>query len=172
MSSFHPNGMALSLTRKARFIVQELNRGEQRFRSMSIDSGCYFQATNANVILTTVGATLPPVDRLLVPQVDVAQDGEGTLGTVRLSLAYGQADYEGETFAPAAGGELYLSGVPADESLADYELPVAFETVQNAENLHTWTVYANGAAKGGRALTCDSSGRLRVINKGFCIMFK
>ena len=171
MSSFHPNGMALSLTRRARFIVQELDRGEQRFRSMSIDSGCYFSATNAVVVLTTVGATVPPVDRLLVPQVDVAQDGEGTLGTVRLSLAYGQADYANATFAPVAGGALYLSGVPAEESLADCSLPAVFTTVQNRENLRTWSLYVNGVAIGGRSVTCDAAGRLKVVRKGLQVMF-
>ena len=171
MSSFHPNGMALSLTRRARMIALELDRGEQRFRSMSIDANCYFQATNANVILTTVGATVPPADRLLAPQVDMVQDAEGTLGTVRLSLAYGQDTYAGTCFAPVAGGVLYLSDVPAEETLADYNLPAVFTSVQNRENLKTWTLYVNGAAVGGRSVACDATGQLKIVRKGLRIEF-
>lgn len=171
MSSFHPNGMALSLTQKAHMIVLELDRGEQRFRSMSIDANCYFAATNANVILTTVGATVPPADRLRVPQVDVAQDAEGTLGTVRLSLEYGQDVYSGTSFTPVSGGALYFSGVPAGESLVDYSLPAVFATVQNRENLKTWTLFVNGVAKGGCSVACDATGRLKIVRKGTRIMF-
>lgn len=171
MYSFHPNGMGLVLTDKARFVVHAFDRGEQRYRSLSIASGSYFEVAT-NVVLTTVGASVPPVDRLLAPQVDVAQDAEGTLGTVRLSLAYGQTEYANACFAPVAGGELYLSNVPEEETLSDYELPVRFETVENVRNLDSWTVFANGVASRGKRLSYKSPGHLRVVNKGLHIVFR
>jgi len=169
MYSFHPNGMGLVLTDKARFIVHAFDRGEQRYRSLSISSGSYLEVAT-NVVLTTVGASVPPVDRLLAPQVDVAQDVEGTLGTVRLSLAYGQSEYANARFAPVAGGALYLSDVPDEEKLNDYELPCRFETVENAENVESWTVFVNGVARRARYVTCDASGRLRVRSKGILLI--
>ena len=171
MYSFHPNGMGLVLTDKARFVVHAFDRGEQRYRSLSIASGSYLEVAT-NVVLTTVGASVPPVDRLLAPQVDVAQDAEGTLGTVRLSLAYGQTEYANASFAPVAGGELYLSDVPEEEALSDYELPVRFETVENVRNLESWTVFANGVASRGKRLSYKSPGHLMVVNKGLHIVFR
>ncbi len=171
MYSFHPNGMGLVLTDKARFIVDAFDRGEQRYRSLSIASGSYLQVAT-NVVLTTVGASVPPVDRLLAPQVDVAQDAQGTLGTVRLSLAYGQTDYVNDRFAPAAGGELYLSDVPGNETLSDYELPCRFETVVNAGNLGSWTVFANGVACRGRRLSYKTPGRLMIVKSGLRIIVR
>lgn len=171
MYSFHPNGMGLVLTNKARFIVDAFDRGEQRYRSLSIASGSYLEVAT-NVVLTSVGASVPPVDRLIAPQVDVAQDAQGTLGTVRLSLAHGQTDYVNARFAPAAGGALYLSGVPEEEKLDNYELPCRFGVIENAENLKSWTVFVNGVAKHGRFVSCDASGNLKVEGRGFKLIFK
>ena len=171
MFSFHPNGMGLALSNKARFLVQEFDCGEQRYRSMSIAADSYFQ-TSTNVILTTAGATVPPAECLLTPQVDVAQDSEGTLGTVRLSLAYGQATYANARFAPVADGELYLADVPDGAEVREYVLPVAFDSIVNSGNLCSWTVYVNGLRRKGIVPYCDATGSIRIISKGMKVVFR
>ena len=169
--SFHPNGMALSLSNKAHFIVHEFDRGEQKYRSMSIASGCYFE-TMTNVILTVAGTSVPPVDRLITPQVDVALDAEGTLGTVRLSFTYGQTTYANANFAPVKNGELYLSDVPDGVDVRGYEIPALFDSVTDADNLRSWSVFVNGSRVKNLAPIRDGTGRMRIVSKGLKVVLR
>ena len=103
------------------------------------------------------GASLGPAETTFSTaglRVDCA-DGAGTISR----------------FAPRAGGRLELVGVSNGTDLAGYLVPVTIQSFADTANLKTWTVFVNGAPKGGLHVVADGNG-LRLVRKGMIISFR
>jgi hypothetical protein len=88
-------------------------------------------------------------------------DDAAAIGRLRIDCTAGAGTIN--SFRPAAGGVLELVNVPAEVDFSNYELPITVTGVQNAENLHSWTVTIDGASPSWVMLiSVNESGRLVV----------